>query len=35
LADYLKEACQQLGGYPDHTEIYRHLEWLASGQERP
>jgi 3-hydroxyisobutyrate dehydrogenase len=35
LADYLKEACQQLGDDPDHTEIYRHLEWLASGQKRP
>jgi 3-hydroxyisobutyrate dehydrogenase len=35
LADYLKEACQQLGDDPDHTEIYRHLELLASGQKRP
>ena len=35
LADYLNEACQQLGGDPDHTEIYRHLEWLARGQKRP
>jgi|SaaInl3SG_22_DNA_1037383.scaffolds.fasta_scaffold13112_5 3-hydroxyisobutyrate dehydrogenase len=35
LAEYLKEACQQLGGDPDHTEIYRHLEGLANSRERP
>ena len=30
LADYLKEALEALGGDPDHTEIYRHLERLAA-----
>jgi len=30
LSEYLTNACQQLGGDPDHTEIYRHLEWLAN-----
>ena len=30
LADYLKQALIQLGGDPDHTEIYRHLEQLAA-----
>ena len=30
LADYLKEALEALGGDPDHTEIYRHLEQLAA-----
>lgn len=30
LADYLKEALEALGGDPDHTEIYRHLEHLAA-----
>ena len=31
LADYLKQALMQLGGDPDHTEIYRHLEQLAAA----
>ena len=31
LADYLKQALSQLGGDPDHTEIYRHLEQLAAA----
>jgi 3-hydroxyisobutyrate dehydrogenase len=30
LADYMKQALIQLGGDPDHTEIYRHLEQLAA-----
>ncbi len=29
LVTYLKEALHHLGESPDHTEIYRHLEWLS------
>lgn len=33
LVKYLKEALHHLGESPDHTEIYRHLEWLANHTE--
>lgn len=33
LVKYLKEALHHLGEDPDHTEIYRHLEWLADNSE--
>jgi 3-hydroxyisobutyrate dehydrogenase-like beta-hydroxyacid dehydrogenase len=33
LVKYLEEALHHLGENPDHTEIYRHLEWLADNTE--
>ena len=30
LVKYLEQALHHLGESPDHTEIYRHLEWLAN-----
>jgi len=33
LSEYLMNACQQLGENPDHTEIYRHLIWLANNKK--
>ena len=33
LADYLKQVLMELGGDPDHTEIYRHLENLATAAQ--